>query len=449
MDQKEQHIVLRQFNRFMIEEKISKEQRMLLAVSGGVDSVVLCELCHQAGFSFDLAHCNFNLRGEESERDEAFVRSLGLRYGATVHVKKFETSLFADEQKLSIQEAARELRYAWFRELRKSGEYSFIVLAHHADDNLETLLMNFFRGSGLQGLTGIPSKTDELLRPLINTRKKDILDFAKQQQLSWVEDISNKSVKYTRNYFRNELIPSIKKVFPQAEENLLDTISRMKKINGFYQQSVSKALDAICEKKGNEIRIPVRKLKKLDYPVLIYELIRPFGFGEKQVEEVIRLMDSESGRYIENSRYQIIRHGLWLIIAPVTEIADLIVIDEGKDQVNFPGGSLEIKKPVDHSLSIQTSEWIAQLDARDIEFPLVLRRWKAGDYFYPLGMRKKKKLSRFFIDQKLPKNQKENTWVLESNKRIIWVVGMRIDDRFKITGSTSKVLLLTYQNKVL
>jgi tRNA(Ile)-lysidine synthase len=329
------------------------------------------------------------------------------------------------------------------------GDYSFIVLAHHADDNIETLLMNFFRGTGLQGLTGMPAGTLELIRPLLNTRKKDILDFANQHQLQWVEDASNKSVKYTRNFFRNELIPSIKKVYPQAEENLLDTISRMKKINGFYQQAVSKALESLCEKKGEEIRVPVRKLKKLDYQVLIYEWIKPFGFGEKQVEEVIRLMDSESGRYIKNNRYQIIRHGLWLILAPLTEAGEMIVIDEGREQVSCPGGSLELKKIMGQPRQIQTQESIAQLDARDIEFPLVLRRWKAGDYFYPLGMRKKKKLARFFIDQKLPKNQKENTWVLESNKRIIWVLGMRIDERFKITNSTNNVLLLTYQNKVL
>jgi tRNA(Ile)-lysidine synthase len=263
--------------------------------------------------------------------------------------------------------------------------------------------------------------------------------------LQWVEDSSNSSSKYTRNFFRNKLIPAIKKVYPEAEENLLDNIERFKKINSFYQSAVKKMIAEICEFKGAEVRIPIRKLKKYDYRILIYEINKNYGFGEKQVDEVIKLMDSNSGKFIENKGYQIIKHGLWLIIAPKTNNSDIIAIQNGEKEIAFGGGMLEIKIISKEKYQLQKAVNIAQLDAKNIEFPLILRRWKQGDYFYPLGMKKKKKLSRFFIDQKLSKNQKENIWVLESNRKIIWIVGMRIDERFKISDVTETLLLITAQ----
>jgi tRNA(Ile)-lysidine synthase len=420
--------------------------KFLAAVSGGVDSVVLCELCKQAGVQFAIAHCNFGLRAEESERDERFVRTLAEKCGVEVFVKNFDTERFANEKKISIQEAARELRYDWFVQLRKEKAFSFTLLAHHADDNIETLLMNFFRGTGLQGLTAMPEENlDEkfFLRPLLGVRRKEILEFAKQSSLEWVEDSSNASSKYTRNFFRNELLPSIKAVFPQVEENLLDNIDRFRKIKALYQTSVEELKKQVCEQYASEIRIPILKLMKYRHTSLIYEIIKDYGFGEKQVEEVMKLADAESGKFIENEKYQIIKHRNWFIIAPRAELADTIAIEDGMECICFGGGKLEFKTISKEKFQLQKNESIAQLDAKHIEYPLLLRKWKQGDYFYPLGMRKKKKLARFFIDLKLPKNQKENIWVLESNKKIIWVVGIRIDDRFKITESTEKILALT------
>jgi len=441
--------LLHRFEKYMGQQDLSlQKDQLLLAVSGGIDSVVLCELCKKAGLNFTIAHCNFRLRGGESERDEQFVQSLGEKYGVEVLVKKFDTAVYAGENKISIQEAARDLRYQWFADLRKEKGFAYTLLAHHADDNIETLLMNFFRGTGLQGLTGIPegNRKTGLLRPLLNFRRSEIDAFAKEHKLKWVEDSSNHSTKYTRNFFRHQLIPAIKKIYPQAEENLLNNIERFNKTNVLYQLAVEKLKKDICEQHLAEVRIPIRKLLKYSETSLVYEIIKDFGFGEKQVDEVMKLTEAESGKFIENEHHQIIKHRNWLVIAPRSIHADIIAIEREQHQINFSEGYLDLRFLFKEKLNIDKSAFVAQLDAKHIEFPLLLRKWKQGDYFYPLGMPKKKKLARFFIDQKLSKNQKENVWVVESNKKIVWVVNMRIDDRFKITPSTKEVLQLTLQD---
>lgn len=419
--------------------------QLLLAVSGGMDSAVLCELCKQAGFNFTIAHCNFGLRGEESDRDELFVRNLGAKYGVDVFVKKFDTGAYVAEHKMSIQEAARDLRYEWFAQLQKEKGFACTLLAHHADDNIETLLMNFFRGTGLQGMTGMPEsdRQKRLLRPLLGFRRSELEVFARENNLQWVEDSSNASTKYTRNFFRHELLPAVKNVYPGVEENLLDHMERFKKINALYRSSVEKLKQEVCEPGLAEVRIPVKKLMKYADTPLIYEVIKDYGFGEKQVGEVVKLTEAGSGKFIENERYQIIKHRNWLIIAAKTTMADAIAIGEDRKEIRFGGGVLKLGLIPIEKFSLDQSAGTAQLDSKHIEFPLLLRRWRQGDYFYPLGMPKKKKLARFFIDQKLSKNQKENVWVVESDKKIIWVVGMRIDDRFKVKSSTKDVLQIT------
>jgi tRNA(Ile)-lysidine synthase len=449
--------LLEKFTEYIKQQNLFQpKDKLLLAVSGGADSVVLCELCKQAGYDFTIAHCNFQLRGQESERDEAFVKQLGQKYGVEVLVKKFDTEKYAAENKLSIQVAARELRYKWFNELlSKIKNYSnleaancqqpaanWLLTAHHANDNIETLLMNFFKGTGINGLHGILPKQGNIIRPLLFAKKDELHEFAKANHLHFVEDSSNASDKYTRNYFRNQLIPDLQKVFPQVEDNLLHNIERFREIEMLYRQSVDLSKKKLLEKKGNEIHMPVLKLLKT--PALyttVYEIIKDYSFTARQTGEVIGLLQSESGKYIASATHRIFKNRNWLIIAPSKTLeAENIFIEKKDTQVEFQQGVMDIELLTTTNHQPQTSNLVAQLNAAEIKFPLLLRKWKPGDYFYPLGMQKKKKLSRFFMDQKRSLTQKEKTWVIEMDKKIIWVVGMRIDDRFKITGQTKNIL---------
>jgi tRNA(Ile)-lysidine synthase len=449
------------------------KDKLLLAVSGGVDSVVLCELCKQAGYDFTMAHCNFQLRGEESERDENFVRELGKKYGVEVLVKKFDTEKYATENKLSIQVAARELRYKWFYELLHKIKTNlnpetancqlptanWLLTAHHANDNIETLLMNFFKGTGIYGLHGILPKQENIIRPLLFAKKEELSQFAKANNLNFVEDSSNALDKYTRNYFRNQLIPDLQKVYPQVEDNLLNNIERFREIELLYDQSVQLQKKKLLEQKGNEIHIPVLKLlKTAALNTIVYEIIKVYGFTAHQTGEVIALLKSESGKYVSSATHRIIKNRNWLIIAPNENTEAETILIEKEGSLQFSNGSLHVKKiisegttgnnprlkdAVGQEFSIINNQLVAQLNAAEIKFPLLLRKCKPGDYFYPLGMQKKKKLSRFFIDQKLSLTQKEKTWVIEVDKKIIWIVGLRIDDRFKITESTKNILQIS------
>ncbi|MEP7279135.1 MAG: tRNA lysidine(34) synthetase TilS [Bacteroidota bacterium] len=438
-----------EFREFIKSENLfSSKDQLLLAVSGGVDSVVLCELCHQAGYDFVMAHCNFQLRGAESERDEQFAKSLGEKYGRQVLVKRFDTELYAADNKVSIQVAARELRYKWFFELVVNNEYQLLT-AHHLDDNIETALLNFFKGTGIAGLRGMLPKQGNIVRPLLFAKKDRLHRFAQENNLAWVEDSSNQSDKYARNYFRNQLIPLVRNIYPEAENNLAHNLQRFRDIELLYRQSVDRHKKKLLEYRENEVYIPVLKLQKTE-PLrsVLYEIIRDYHFSAGQAEEALALINSETGKYIQSATHRIIKNRNWLIISPLeTSLARTILI-EAPGVVEFETGSLELVELPNTNLPITGAAGIACLDAKEISFPLMLRRWKPGDYFYPLGMRKKKKLARFFIDRKLSKTQKEKIWVLECRKKIIWVLGQRIDDRFKITGSTSCVLRISLQETV-
>jgi len=475
--------LLEQFRAFISKENLfSAKDTLLLAVSGGVDSVVLCELCQQAGYDFVIAHCNFKLRGEESNRDETFVKALGEKYNKLVLVKCFETDEYARQNKVSIQVAARELRYAWFSEVVGSRESivesqaaqaddvnhspftthdsllptkdsrlpTMILTAHHLDDNIETLLMNFFKGTGIAGLRGMLPRQGKIVRPLLFAKKETLQQFATENKLSWVEDSSNQSDKYSRNYFRNQFIPILKNIYPAAENNLAHNLQRFRDIELLYQQAIDLHKKKLLEHKGNEIHIPVLKLKKARPQIsVVYEIIRDFGFSADQAIEAIGLLNSETGKYIQSATHRIIKNRNWLVISPVNSLdAATILIENGEKKVLFEAGILKLNSMTGDHNKIPNSGSGAEafLDAREIVFPLLLRKWKTGDYFYPLGMQKKKKLARFFIDQKLSKTDKEKIWVLESNKKIIWIPGLRIDDRFKLTPGTRSILHLQLEN---
>lgn len=426
---------------------------LLIAVSGGVDSVVLAHLCKKAGHQIRLLHCNFQLRGAESDRDEALAHKLAADLDCSIDVKQFNTKAWAEENKCSIQEAARELRYTWFDQLQQTEQHLlkqtnpnanvYVLTAHHADDNAETLLMHFFRGTGLRGLKGIPEKQGNIRRPLLHFSRADIEHYAQMEQLEFVQDSSNADEKYTRNYVRHSLVPAIEKVYPQLRENMADNIRRFQSIDALYHIGVQNIIRKLCKQKEDALHIPIRGVLQYNNDALMYEIIQPFGFTEKQIPEFVKLAQAESGSGILSPRgdFRIIKHRQWLIISPVASpIALQHVWEEEDKKCVFAGGSITQEFVQADKIEISKDANMALLDARNIKFPLLLRKWRAGDYFYPLGMKKKKKLSRFFIDVKLSAIEKEKIWVLESAERIVWVVGMRIDERFKITNHTQKAI---------
>lgn len=445
--------LLTRFNEFVFKNNLfQKKDRLLLAVSGGVDSVVLCELCKQAGYDFVIAHCNFQLRGEESERDEVYVRGLANKYDVEVYVKRFNTATVATSEKKSIETAARDLRYQWFYELinkQTDKPINHILTAHHADDSIETAVMNFFRGTGIAGLHGILPSQGKIKRPLLFARRMEIEQYAKENNLDFVTDSTNVETVYTRNFFRNEILPLIKRNYPGADKNVLATISRMQEAELLYKQAIDFHKRKLVEQKDNEIHIPVLKLLKTEpLATVLYEIISGYGFTSNQVSDAIALLKSESGKYIQSSTHRIIKNRNWLIITSlINEESQNVLIEQNGNRIEFENGILLFEQIENQQFKIQNNTALAQLDASEIKFPLLLRKWKQGDYFYPLGMKKKKKLSRFFIDEKLSLTQKENTWVLEMNKKIIWVVDMRIDDRFKITPQTRNILMINYLPK--
>lgn len=404
--------------------------------------MVLCSLLLENNYRFSIAHCNFKLREKDSDADESLVRSFAAEHNLDVFVQSFDTGEFARENKMSIQEAARKLRYDWFDELVRLHGFSCIATAHHADDSAETMLMNLFKGTGITGLHGILPKRGIIVRPLLFAKKKEIMQYAQQHQIQWNEDASNATEKYTRNFFRHNVIPLVEKVIPNATGNLLHTIGRMKETAVLYHQAIEAHRKRLLEYHDGEVHIPVLKLEKTKpLDAVAYEIIKDFGFTANQLTDLKALLKAETGKYISSPSHRITRNRKWLIISPVGAAAvSHIFIEPGESTVLFPGGSLQIK--VTDQTVINKSTNVAMVDAAKISFPLMLRKWKAGDYFYPLGMPKKKKVARFLIDLKVPAPGKEKVWVIESDKKIIWLVGYRIDDRFKITASTKKVLRL-------
>jgi tRNA(Ile)-lysidine synthase len=426
---------------------VAKKDRLLLAVSGGLDSVVLMALAAMSELDFGIAHANFQMRGSESERDEAFVRELSVKYGKEFFTRQFDTVRFAESQKLSIQVAARDLRYQWFKTFigESPSQFQFLLTAHHLDDNIETMLMHFFRGTGITGMSGMPEKNNHLIRPLLTVSRDQIKDFAISRDLRWVEDSSNNTDDYTRNYLRNQLVPALTTFFPGVLQNMKNNLFRFSETALIYQQAVREYKKNLLKASGAEFHIPILLLKKVvPLRTILYEIIKDFHFSAAQTDDAIRLMDSTNGKYISSSTSRIIKNRRWLIIAPLEESnPSHIIIEENTAVVNYPEGQIRLRKITakdSGTLSKDPSE--AWLDAEKIQFPLVLRKWKTGDYFYPLGMKKKKKLARFLIDQKLSKTAKEKIWVLVMDSQIIWVLGQRIDNRFCIRVNTPEMLLI-------
>lgn len=419
-----------------------------MAVSGGVDSIVLAHLCLTSQLPFAIAHCNFNLRGDESLRDKEFVENLAGNLQIPFYVKDFDTKAYMINTGKSVQVSARELRYEWFDEVAEKENYRFIATGHHAADNAETVLMHLFRGSGIKGLRGMLPVQGNIIRPLLAAPKEWIEIYAKEHQLNWVEDSSNSTDKYTRNYIRHHALPAIKQAIPNSDAGFRKSINLLAEAEILYNEAIASHKKKLVETIGNEIHIPVLKLAKLPAAkTILYEIISSYGFSASQLDDAFDLLKAESGKYVASASHRIIRNRAWLIIAPQQSVeATNILIDASNQPITFREGILELKTISAKEVQLTDDTNTAFLDATDISFPLLLRPWKTGDYFYPLGMRKKKKLSRFFTDRKLSKTDKEKIWVIEGEKKIIWVIGQRIDDRFKIESKTAEVLVIHFSS---
>ncbi|HSK12762.1 MAG TPA: tRNA lysidine(34) synthetase TilS [Phnomibacter sp.] len=430
----------------------TKGDLVVVGISGGMDSVVLTHLLKVCGQTIVLAHCNFNLRGPESLRDEQFVRTLAAQWDIPLFVESYDTGTYAHHHKLSIQVAARRLRYDFFERLRlqlvKPGQRGLIATAHHANDSVETMLINLFRGTGIDGLTGISSKNGHIIRPLLFATRAQIENYAQVNELSWVEDSSNDKEDYARNFIRHSILPAVAAHYPAVIGNMLGTAQKMRDAAGLYHQQVALELKRLVEYRDGAEQVPVLKLKKAPYhATLTWEWIKEKGFTEAQLKEVLKLMDADTGSYVRSASHRILHNRGWLVLAPLAEVPQqLVIIDQLPATIAFAGGRQLL---VDGAAAYDAAAGIgklpsneARVDAGKVQLPLILRPWKQGDYFYPLGMAKKKKLARFLIDTKRSTLEKEQVWVLESGKRIIWVIGHRIDDRFKLTDNTREALTL-------
>lgn len=433
------------------------QQLFIVAVSGGVDSMCLLHLTKQCNFNIVAAHCNFQLRGDEADAETALVKAYCDKHAIPLEIATFDTANYASQQKLSIQVAARNLRYQFFKSLQEKyttpRKKVWVLTAHHANDNMETMLMHFFRGSGIVGVTGIPEidATQKIIRPLLRFERNNIETFAQAEGLAFAVDSSNLKNDYTRNFFRNELIPSIQKVFPQVEHNLQQNIFRFELVKQVYHQFLAKKKQQLLIPSGNGFVLHILALKKINgWQGLIWDLLQPFGITAAQVPEVVKLFDAENSAFLKTSSHLIYKNRNQLIIIPPSkqyeEAAQIIL--ENQSVVNFQLGQIHISK-IPAPTQLLSDTHFAFLDANDIQFPLLLRKWKQGDYFYPFGLNKKKKISKFLIDLKLSPIEKNNTWVLEdASNKIIWIVGKRIHHRVAVKPSTQNILRIMFEPKI-
>lgn len=415
-----------------------KTSKLLIAISGGLDSVVLIHLCHHLGLNVALAHCNFNLRKEESDDDEKFVLQLANSLDLEVFFESFETETYAKENKHSIQMAARELRYNWFDELVEQLQFDYILTAHHADDNLETFLINFTRGTGLEGLTGIPAINDKLVRPMLVFSREEIETYANDNNIKWREDSSNKSVKYLRNKLRQDVIPVLKELNPSLLQSFQTTLENLKDSKDIVDDKVSDLIgEGVITLTPSGLKLDIAKIKSLNNPkAYLYRFLNEYGFTEWN--DVANLLTTQSGKYLQSSEWRLIKDRAYLLVSPVdNEEEETVLISEIEIEKEVPFGTLFFEE-VDTISALGTNK--IYVDKDELIFPLTLRKKQEGDVFYPLGMRGKKKLSKYFKDEKLSLIDKENTWLLCSGDEIVWVVKRRADNRFKVTENTKHIL---------
>lgn len=420
--------------------------QILVAVSGGVDSMVLLHLLQTAGYKISVAHCNFKLRGLEADGDEAFVKQYCKEHNIPLHNESFNTADVAKHTGESIQMAARRLRYDWFNALCLVHNYTCVATAHNANDVAETFFVNLSRGTGLSGLTGIKPKNGNTARPLLFATRADIETYAKANNIIWRNDSSNQSIKYRRNLIRHKVMPVFEEINPSFIKSILATISRLEDSNILLKGLVDEKLEDIIAENGDKIFVHIDKLKNLKpVSLYLYELLSGYGFNSQQAEDIEQALERQPGQRFYSNEYELYRDREFLVIQPAKEKeADKVyLIGDNFNTENLPV-KLDFKVVMnDGKVDLKQPASVALLDFGKIKFPLKLRRWQQGDRFQPFGMNKGKLLSDFFNDSKISQAEKEELWVLESNEKIAWIVGYRTDNRFKITEKTTGILQIT------
>lgn len=420
---------------------IEPTQKVLLAISGGIDSMVLLYLFEKSGFDYGIAHCNFQLRGEESDMDEAFVKRQVLIHGVPAFFETFETQEYANLNGFSIEMAARELRYNFFEKVRVENGFDCIVTAHHQDDLIETFFLNLSRKTGIKGLTGIKDKAGKVVRPLLFAGRAEIEDFAKSNYIEFREDSSNSDIVFQRNFLRHKILPLFMELNPSFKKNILASIGNLKDAEKVYSGFLELEKSRVVSEEKTETVINIYELQKTSFPkILLHEILSEYNFNAAVVDEIFKSLETESGKQFFSKTHRVVKDREKLFVSAIKVGEDKIYYIEQDDIELFVPLDITIEKLGGDDFSIIKEANVACLDLEKVEFPLLIRKWHQGDYFQPLGMTGFKKVSDFFIDQKIPIHEKENTWILCSGKKIVWIMGHRIDNRFKVTQNSSQVL---------
>lgn len=430
------------FVKFIQDNRLfTQTDKLLLAFSGGIDSVVLAHLLIQHHFHIELAHCNFKLRGKESDNDEQFAISFAERHHIPIHSQQFETKKIAHEQKITIQEAARQLRYSFFEKLAHNLHFDFILTAHHLDDSIETVFINLQRGTGIKGIGGIPLKNNLIVRPLLFATRDQILTYALQNNLTWREDSSNHSDKYTRNQIRHHLLPLLKSQNKNFYAIFNENIRRFNDSIELLYSLVNDKMQSFTKFDNEQIIIDLKKLKSVPlHTSLLFHFAQNYGFNYDQIKSIFAL-EHQTGKLFVSSTHKAFINREKLVIVPTKKNYQEkeVYIHADTKQINHPVSLIFDWEDFQRHEAIPNDASIAYLDAAKISFPLVLKKWEPGNRFYPIGMKHSKKISDFLTDIKTARYQKEDVWVLSSNGQICWIVGYRIDDRYKVTDNTEKV----------
>lgn len=435
-------MILSQVQQFIDANKLfDKKSRIIVGLSGGADSVALFDILVSLEYECTSAHCNFHLRGEESNRDEAFVRNLCQNYNLPLHTVDFDTEQYASDNSISIEMAARELRYKWFEELRIELKADYIAIAHHQDDSVETVLLNLIRGTGIKGLTGISPKNEHIVRPLLSITRNDIIKYLSDKKLDFVEDCTNQEDIYTRNKIRLNIIPLLESINPSVKESIRKTSENLQQVETIYNSYIADKQVLVVS--DNKINIP-KLLECIEPKAILFETLSKYGFNSASVNQIFNSLEGLSGKQFFSEEYQVIKDRDYLFISKKNDYRkEEFTINESDTLLSHPI-SLKIETlELNTNFKIERSPNIFYADYDKLSFPLKLRHWKQGDWFIPFGMRGRKKISDYFSDNKFHLIEKEHCWLLCSQDNIIWIVGHRSDDRYKITSNTQKLLKIS------